>query len=891
MSDPLDTIVTPPSVAPRREPAALAPGSRIRQYEIIRELGRGGMGRVYLARDNKLGRRVAMKFLAGGSAEDERRSLEEARATAGCVHENIVVIHEADEDQGRPYIVLEYLEGATLRSLITNQRLPWGRAVELMVPVVGALARAHEFGIVHRDLKPENVFVTSAGTVKVLDFGLAKGLGGGPRPGRAGARPVEVTHESGAVGTLPYMAPEQFWQDELDGRTDLWAVGVMLFEMLAGKHPLAPVTPQKLLGAAAQLDTPMPPLGEAVSDVPDRLATAVERCLKKRKEQRWPGARELLDEIEPLLPRRHGRALGEDESPYPGLTAFQESDADRFFGRAADVARLRAQLEERALVAVAGPSGIGKSSLVRAGLVPALKASGDPWTTIALRPGRTPLQSLARLLHDDEAQVAQTAARLVNEPGYLGMVLRGRSKKRNERLLLFVDQFEELYTLVGDAAERRAFTSCLSGAADDVSSPLRVLLSMRSDFLDRAGEDQRFQDDLTRGLVFLAPLARPSLEEALVQPVEQLGYRLESAEIVGEMLDALASTPGALPLLQFAASKLWDGRDRSRKVLTRASWEAMGGITGALSTHADQVLDALSPSAQKLARAVFTRLVTPDGTRAIVDLRDLMEMGDAAQVRALVDQLVSARLLVVQGRGEAEGPALELIHESLITGWPALRRWLEESREDSAFIAQLQAAAKQWDQKGRPQGLLWRGEAMEEARLWRARYKGQSLFGREAEFLSAVFALANRAARLRRIAVAGTIGFLLLVVGVGAVMLMSVRRAERRAVDEAGRATREAERARAAEKQVSDQLAVIQAEEKAKERAEAEVAQGKEDLKTANLRLRKALSTAEGESHRAQDAAASLRVANTKLEKLLAEERARRAKLEHERKKITNDLR
>ncbi|HEY5948281.1 MAG TPA: serine/threonine-protein kinase, partial [Kofleriaceae bacterium] len=150
-------------------------GTRIHQYELIRELGRGGMGMVWAARDTKLGRRVAIKFLLDASRAVADRFLTEARATAQCSHDNIVIIHEVDEIEGMPYMVLEFLEGQTLRDVVNGAGagagLPPSRVVEIALPIARALARAHELGIVHRDLKPENVFVTTAGQVKVLDFG------------------------------------------------------------------------------------------------------------------------------------------------------------------------------------------------------------------------------------------------------------------------------------------------------------------------------------------------------------------------------------------------------------------------------------------------------------------------------------------------------------------------------------------------------------------------------------------------------------------------------------------------------------------------------------------------------------------------------------------------
>src|SRR5262245_21882435 len=263
-------------------------------------------------------------------------------------------------------------------------------------------------------------------------------------------------------------------------------------------------------------------------------------------------------------------------------------------------------MRERPLVGVVGPSGVGKSSLLRAGAIPALKGSDESWEVFVARPGRAPLASLATLLqpltHSGSADLAGKMRehqalidRLRDEPGYLGTLLRSRARQKNERILLFVDQFEELYTLAADAEERMAYTACLAGVADDPSTPLRVVVSMRSDFLDRAAEDRQFMDRLTRSLVFLPPVDRAGMAEALVQPLEMSGYRFESPAMVDEMLAELEGTAGALPLLQFTAARLWDTRDRDRRVLTLASYEALGGVAGALATHADDVAQALTP--------------------------------------------------------------------------------------------------------------------------------------------------------------------------------------------------------------------------------------------------------------------------------------------------------
>jgi serine/threonine protein kinase len=914
----------------RMAAAGIVAGARIGHYELIRELGRGGMGVVYLARDTKLARRVAIKFLVAESRELIDAFLREARSTAACNHENIVVIHEADERDGVPYMVLEYLEGQSLRGFVKGRRLSQTRAVELMVPVARALSRAHELGIVHRDLKPENIFVTTSGTIKVLDFGIAALFADAhasvpsPPPLPVDAINATVIEEAASLGdedemtgntlsgsytgTLPYMAPEQFETNGVDRRSDLWAVGIMLYEMLVGHHPIQPLDSDTLWRNAMQLDKPMPRVTDEVPDISHRLAKLVDRCLTKRRDSRISTAREVLVELESLLPSRVQREIGDNESPYPGLVAFQEGESDRFFGRGRDVLQVLARLREHPLGAIIGPSGVGKSSFVRAGVIPSLKASGERWEAFILRPGRQPLQSLATMLQplnssansisEKMAEHEALVAKLRDEPGYLGALFRQRAGQRKEKIVLFVDQFEELYTVVSDEMQRRAFIACLSGVADDAAAPLRVLLSLRSDFLDRVGEDKRFADDLARGLVLLQPLGREALREALRAPVEQLGHTFESPEMIEEMVTALASTPGALPLLQFAGGKLWDARDRQLKVLTAQSYRDMGGISGVLAQHADQVVNALSLPMQRLTRSVFQRLVTADGTRAIVDVTDLTDLArDPAEVRTLVDQLVQARLLVVQSRGTDEAATIELVHESLITGWPLLRRWLDEGRDDAAFRESLRMAARQWQGRGKPQGLLWRGEAMEEARLWRARH-ADVLPPKEQEYLDAVFALANRAQRLRRTIAIGTIAFLSLVIALGAVALLQVRMAERRAVDEAAVASREAERARAAEAQVKAQLEMVRSAQEARNQAQSEVVRGKADLRVVNAQLQDALVKAEAESKRAREAAdgshrmaESLQKANGRLEKLLADERARAERLERERRKITTELR
>jgi serine/threonine protein kinase/CheY-like chemotaxis protein len=282
------STLTTGAAAPRNVPLP-AIGDRIGKYTILRKLDDGGMGVVYLARDGKLGRRVALKWLLSTDRGLVSRFKAEARTTARCRHENIVVIHEVEEHENHPYIVFEYIEGRTLRQWMRDQDrpLPRDQVLDIIIPVVRALACAHELDTVHRDLKPENIMITASGAVKVLDFGIAKILPDAYITTAITELPEEEltqTRKGAILGTLPYMSPEQWRADSVDHRTDLWAVGLILHELVTGRHPLAPFDEVKLR-RVADLDVPMPRLINVKSDMIG-LAKIINDCLEKRKELR-----------------------------------------------------------------------------------------------------------------------------------------------------------------------------------------------------------------------------------------------------------------------------------------------------------------------------------------------------------------------------------------------------------------------------------------------------------------------------------------------------------------------------------------------------------------------------------------------------------------------------
>ncbi len=865
--------------ADSRQPLEFAEAQQIGRFGLIRELARGGMGQVFLARDTKLGRKVAIKFLLHDDPNFVSRFVIEARATARCTHDNIVTIFEVGEHQGLPFMVLEYLEGKTLSQLLET-RMAVRAFAELMVPVARALERAHEHGIVHRDLKPSNIFVTDRGSVKVLDFGVAKCFDApqGAELDRI-ATPVSetklmdtvegdvtyVTFSGGGslVGTLPYMSPEQWGADAVDFASDIWAVGIMFWRALTGVHPAGTMQPDRLRQKLSDLETPLPSLASRDPSLPAEIVRIVDRCLAKKKAARYGSATALLADLQAFLQPRAAR--GDDASPYRGLAAFGEGDAKYFFGRGNEIRTALAQLDGWPLLAVIGPSGVGKSSFVHAGLVPAVRATAGDWVVRVLRPGRSPLSSLANALADDDpGKITDILGQLAEAPGVFGEALRKEAARTRRRVLIVVDQLEELFTLSADEVQQRTFLAALLAAADDPSAPVRVVLSMRADFLDRLAGHKVFLAELSRGLFFLSAPDLENLRETLVRPAELAGFAFESPDIVEDMLQT-ATSRGALPLLQFAATRMWDARDRARKLLTSAAYTGMGGVGGAFARHADEVAAAVPLAQQTLLRAVMTRLVTPEGTRAVIDQSELLSIGTSgADVQQILDQLVRARLVLLQ-TDPAAGATVEIVHEVLITEWPMLARWLEDNQALRGFLHELQTASRPWAARGRPHDLVWRGATAVEALAVTGRHV-LDLSAAERDFLAAVKTQQTRARRGKVAGLAAGFVVLGLVIAGGSVAVIRISAAEKIAQQKAVAAEQETARARDAEAQVKAQLARIQSAEQQKSAAEqtaqekqalaeeAEKALGlsKEELQNKNLELLAAAQDAQAAQQRAE---------------------------------------
>ncbi|HMC60005.1 MAG TPA: serine/threonine-protein kinase, partial [Candidatus Solibacter sp.] len=273
----------------------LLPGTKLGPYEIVASIGAGGMGEVYRARDNRLGRDIAVKILPESFARDQdrlRRFEQETRSVAALNHPNILAIYDVGQHGSAPFLVSELLEGESLRALLDGGALPQRKAIEYGVQVAQGLAAAHDKGIVHRDLKPENLFVSKDGRVKILDFGLAK-LAAKSDASNSDGITMTGSHTAAGVvmGTASYMAPEQVRAQNVDARTDIFAFGAVLFEMLSGQRAFRRDTPAETMTAVLKEDPPeIASLSQPVSPALDRI---VRRCLEKNPEQRFQSAKDL----------------------------------------------------------------------------------------------------------------------------------------------------------------------------------------------------------------------------------------------------------------------------------------------------------------------------------------------------------------------------------------------------------------------------------------------------------------------------------------------------------------------------------------------------------------------------------------------------------------------
>jgi serine/threonine protein kinase/formylglycine-generating enzyme required for sulfatase activity len=793
-----------------------SPPDEVDEFKLIRQLGRGAMGQVYLARDHLLDRLVAIKFITTIEPEARERFVVEARAAARIQHPNVVAVHRVGELNHRPYLITEYVRGKSLAEIALP--MPWPRALELGLGLARGLAAAHSHGILHRDIKLANVVLSEAGEIKLLDFSLAKFVdatqsrlrSAGPAPSAPpdAAPPLpspppgpvnrfadtitlgapnsktlpdptlppaplwsrgqaEITDVGALVGTPHYMAPELWAGESASRASDVYALGVLLHCLCCGSPPTEAADLLELSRLVQSHDPP--PLRERAPEVDRQLAEIIDRCLRRDPAARFATGGELCEALEALSAAVRSQAV-QGSNPYRGLQVFEAGQRDLFFGRVAEIAAVVTLLRAQNFVLVAGDSGVGKSSLCRAGVIPAACDGGlDPscrWSSVVVTPGRRPVHTLVAAIArarelDEEALSRASATPLAFASALAGGAAHGT--------LLFVDQLEELITLA--SASDAAIAAEMLGVIARGVPRLRLIATVRGDFLTRIAPLPGLGEELLRGLYFLYPLSPAGVRQAIVGPLQARGVRFESEALIQQLVTA--GIEGSLPLLQFALSELWEARASDSSTITAAALAKLGGVSGALARHAEGVLARFTPLQRRAARSLLLRLITIEETRASLNYDELAVDGD--DTRVALDALLDARLLLVRELPEGP-PVYEIAHEALIRGWDSLQVWLGEENESRQTYHRLEHAAAEWDRLGRPPHGLWSPRQQEEARALDPR----NMRPHESAFLAASAAFHHRARNFRLAFVVGAP--LLIALGV-LVSLLILRGAVQREID------------------------------------------------------------------------------------------------------------
>jgi WD40 repeat protein len=718
---------------------------RVKGYELGERLGAGGFGVVYRATQLSIGREVAIKAILpvhANTREFIQRFENEAQLVARLEHPHIVPLFDYWREPDEAYLVMRYLRAGSLRDRMRKGRLSNDEVLIVLEHIASALDLAHRSGVIHRDIKPENILLDADQNAYLSDFGIA-------------AETQSAPHE-GVSGSPKYMAPEQIHEAPPAPQMDIYALGMVLYELASGTHPFQSQTVMEMLDS--HLHRPLPTL----AGVSPLVNSVIHQATSKDPAARQATVLQLFTDFQTAI---NGKPLPRDEridvrsvvvNPYRGLRAFAEADAALFFGRERLVSQLMARLQEdhplRHFLAVVGPSGSGKSSVVSAGLVPALRRSalqgrgvthekdatrgvrdtdnsittrvepaGPPAThansdlIVQIVPGSHPIQNLkAGLLSIASRPLTDVLNRFTTHPAALLDALR----EIGGTTFLVIDQFEEVFTLTESEHERLQFLELLRTAVTTADGPLRLVIALRADFTDRPLHYVEFGALMRQRTEFVLPLTAAELERAIAAPARRVGVQVD-ADLIATIVRDVQDELGALPLLQYALTEVFERR--TGWTIPLSAYEASGGVLGALARRAQELYEGLDASQRGIARQVFLRLVNlGEGVR---DTRRRVRQSELLNLRGDVQSVLDAfgkyRLIAFDVDPVSREPMVELAHEALLRAWDLLHEWLEGSRADIRLHRWLASAAGEWVKSGRDQSYLLSGTRLAQYEDWR----------------------------------------------------------------------------------------------------------------------------------------------------------------------------
>jgi DNA-binding SARP family transcriptional activator/class 3 adenylate cyclase/ABC-type glycerol-3-phosphate transport system substrate-binding protein len=678
----------------QQDPALQLTGRPLRGYRLLERVGEGAFGVVWRALDPELGREVGVKQIHPKLSDDPtfvRRFEQEAQTIARLEHPHVVPLYDYWRDGSGAYLVMRWMRGGSLEDVLVRGKPDPEHAARIVDQLAGALSSAHRAHTVHRDVKPANVLLDDDGNAYLSDFGIAQDLAD--------------WRDSVPAEGLGYSSPEQLRGEEVTPSSDIYALGMLAQDLLIGR------------GADP------------------RVAGVIDRATAERPTDRYRDASELAHALREALDlsATATRSVVEtpERNPYKGLHAFAEADADDFFGRdnLVDglIARLAEPVDGARFLAVVGPSGSGKSSVVRAGLIPTLRAGALPgserWFYAEMLPGAHPFEELEIALQQvgvkPPAHLLESLER--SEEGLAQLVGHILPEDGTE-LVLVVDQLEEVFTMVEDEQTRDRFLQSLVQATSSPGARMRVIITLRADFYDRPLTVAGLAELMRTRTATVVPLTPEEIERVIDGPAERVGVTPELA-LVAEMVSDVSERPGALPLLQFALTELFERRRGS--ALTLEAYRQIGGVSGALARRAEELYEGLDREGRRAAKQLFLRLVTVGegiaDTRRLVPRTELLSLPiDRRAIEGVIELFGRHRLLAFDRDPMTRGPTVEVAHEALLGSWDRLRIWIDEARTDLAQHRRLRVAADEWEASGRDPGLLPRGRRLEEMSSWAA---------------------------------------------------------------------------------------------------------------------------------------------------------------------------
>lgn len=672
-------------------------GRKLRGYLLGQPLAETEIGITYRASQPSVGRDVAITAVPPDQADDPsfvRRFEVHAQRIASIEHPNVVPLYDYWREPGGAYLVTRYMRGGSLQDRLVGRSLDHEERLGIIRDVGAALHAAHERGVVHGHLDPSRVLFDEAGTAYVTGFGL---------DGDRRSTPVDIA-AFGALAVELWQGPGEPGGASTGGTTlSRLRVVAALAGGSAGEMPYATIS--ELVGAVE----------EATLDA-------------------QPGSHQ---QSEP------GTSAIEGPNPYRGLFSFNETDSEVFFGRERFVEALLDDLDRHPFLAVVGPSGSGKSSAVRAGLLPLLRANGAFIATMV--PGTHPLAELeVGLSRVSSGFVPELAPLLSADPGGLSRVLDEVLPDGTSPVVLVIDQFEEAFT-TADPVERDMMLESVGRAVRVGNTRLRVVITARADFLGEI-----LNDPFLGGLVrdhsrLLTPLSAEELHSAVVGPAESAGVAIEPALATTIVSDATRS-PGSLPLLQYALTELYE--QRYEGTMTLGAYRTMGGLGSVVAQRAEEVYSDAGVTDREATRRLFARLITPgEGVEATRRRARTSELVDVS--RSLLATFGKARLVSFDRDPSTREPTVEIAHEALLREWPRLRAWISEDEDGVRLMQHISSSAAGWEASGRDTGELYRGGRLELADEWASSHPGHLSDG-ERQYLDTSRDSRNAEAELER---------------------------------------------------------------------------------------------------------------------------------------------